>query len=161
MSEKTSNFFLSKKQLDEVESGLFFITGTGRCGSTLLQSMLMSHSHIYIPPETGFFWKFDPSLKFGDPLAVSQLDRYIQSCIKDWWWQALELDNEAFIRAVKNGVISSRSIFLWILWQLSQSSEKSRWGEKTSGHGLNGTEYTLNYAASLRLRMGRGCCIKG
>ncbi len=136
MVQEISNFFLTAQQLEKIESGLFFITGTGRCGSTLLQSMLMSHSRIFIPPETGFFWKFDPAIKFKDPVPEEQLDQYIQSCLENWWWQALELDNEAFINAVKNGMRSSRSVFLWLLWQLSRNTGKVKWGEKTSGHGL-------------------------
>jgi len=144
MVQERSNFCLTAQQLEKIESGLFFITGTGRCGSTLLQSMLMSHSRIFIPPETGFFWKFDPSIKFEDPLPDSQVEEYIQSCIENWWWQALELDNEAFIKAVKNGMHSSRKVFLWLLWQLSKNTGKLRLGEKTSGHGLF-IDKTLNW----------------
>ena len=136
MVQEEANSYLTAQQQEKIESGLFFITGTGRCGSTLLQSMLMSHSRIFIPPETGFFWKFDPSLKFKDPLPEVQLSQYLQSCLDNWWWQALALDERAFIKAVNQGMRSSREIFLWLLWQLSRNSGKERWGEKTSGHGL-------------------------
>ncbi len=36
---------------ETLESGLFFIVGTGRCGTTLLQSMLSQHSRILVPLE--------------------------------------------------------------------------------------------------------------
>ena len=36
----------------DIRDGLFFIVGHHRGGTTLLQSMLSSHSEITIPPET-------------------------------------------------------------------------------------------------------------
>jgi hypothetical protein len=95
--------------------GLFFIIGTGRCGTTLFQSMLSSHSRIAVLPETGFFWKFDPVINFSDPLAESQIEAYIRSCTENWWWQDLGLDSEAFALAVREGMRSSQEIFLWII----------------------------------------------
>ena len=46
---------ISKKDLEQTSENIFFIVGTSRSGSTLLQSMLNSHSNITIPPETHFF----------------------------------------------------------------------------------------------------------
>ena len=49
---------------------LFFIVGVGRSGTSLLQSILTSHSQIAIPPETGFVrknifsWEKNKSLNF-------------------------------------------------------------------------------------------------
>lgn len=45
-------------QLATVESQLFFIVGCGRSGTTLLQSMLLSHPSMVIPPETKFYGAF-------------------------------------------------------------------------------------------------------
>lgn len=44
-----------EKDLKQTSENIFFIVGTSRSGSTLLQSMLNSHSDITIPPETHFF----------------------------------------------------------------------------------------------------------
>ncbi|MBL0921675.1 MAG: sulfotransferase [Phycisphaerales bacterium] len=44
--------------LARVESQLFFIVGCGRSGTTLLQSMLLSHPDMVIPPETKFYGAF-------------------------------------------------------------------------------------------------------
>lgn len=116
--------------------GLFFIIGTGRCGTTLFQSMLSSHSRIAVLPETGFFWKFDPLIHFSDPLAESQMEAYIRSCTENWWWQDLGLDSEAFADAVQEGMRSSQEIFLWILGQLSGRSGKVKIGDNTSVYGM-------------------------
>ncbi len=44
--------------LARVERQLFFIVGCGRSGTTLLQSMLLSHPSMVIPPETKFYGAF-------------------------------------------------------------------------------------------------------
>lgn len=41
--------------LRTTREGLFFIVGCGRSGTTLLQSMLISHPRVTIPPETKFY----------------------------------------------------------------------------------------------------------
>jgi len=47
---------ITKKDLKQTSDNVFFIVGTSRSGSTLLQSMLNSHSGITIPPETHYFY---------------------------------------------------------------------------------------------------------
>ena len=54
-----SNFEVGVDDLRQTQSSIFFIVGTSRSGSTLLQSMLNMHSHITIPPETHFFNSYD------------------------------------------------------------------------------------------------------
>lgn len=48
-------FQLGEKDLAHTRNNIFFILGTSRSGSTLLQSMLCMHSKLTIPPETHFF----------------------------------------------------------------------------------------------------------
>jgi len=50
-----SDLHISEKDLKQTSDNIFFIVGTSRSGSTLLQSMLNSHSKVTIPPETHFF----------------------------------------------------------------------------------------------------------
>ena len=117
-----------------LESGLFFILGTGRCGTTLLQSMLSEHSKILVPLELGFFTNWEPAIHFSDPLLENEVEDYLRSCIQYWWWPALSINSEAFSQVVRGGVRSARSIFLWLLWQLSARSGKVKIGEKTIGN---------------------------
>lgn len=46
---------ITQKDLQNTKDRIFFLLGTSRSGSTLLQSMLSSHSKLIIPPETHFF----------------------------------------------------------------------------------------------------------
>ncbi|MDJ0592532.1 MAG: sulfotransferase [Pleurocapsa sp. MO_226.B13] len=119
---------------ETLESGLFFIVGTGRCGTTLLQSMLSQHSRILVPLEMGFFTNLEPAIHFSDPLSDTQLNEYLRYCTQYWWWPALSINSEAFCEVVRGGMRSARSIFLWLLWQLSAGSGKVTIGEKTIGN---------------------------
>ena len=119
---------------ETLESGLFFILGTGRCGTTLLQSMLSEHSKILVPLELGFFTNWEPAIHFSDPLLENEVEEYLRSCIQYWWWPALSINSEAFSEVVRGGVRSARSIFLWLLWQLAARSGKVKIGEKTIGN---------------------------
>lgn len=46
---------ITLKDLHNTKNRIFFVLGTSRSGSTLLQSMLSSHSELIVPPETHFF----------------------------------------------------------------------------------------------------------
>ncbi len=119
---------------ETLESGLFFIIGTGRCGTTLLQSMLSEHSRILVPLEVGFFTNLEPAIHFSDPLSDTEVNEYLRYCTQYWWWPALEINSEVFCEAVRGGMRSAREIFLWLLWQLSAGSGKVKIGEKTIGN---------------------------
>ena len=119
---------------ETLESSLFFIIGTGRCGTTLLQSMLSEHSRILVPLEVGFFTNLEPAIHFSDPLKDSELNQYLRYCTQYWWWPALEINSEVFCELVRGGMRSTREIFLWLLWQLSAGSGKVKIGEKTIGN---------------------------
>lgn len=124
------------REAEELAQSLFFIIGTGRSGTTLLQAMLSSHSQLLVPPETRFFALFDPAKHFTDPLFDELVEKYLRSCTQHWWWLDLGLDSDAFRGEVHKGMRSSREIFLWMLQQLPTGSGKSKVGEKTPGHWM-------------------------
>src|SRR5699024_2992926 len=71
--------------------GIIFIIGVGRSGTSLLQSILSSHSEICIPPETGFvrgeiLSKESYSNKSGaEFLAINEkLKRIIKEIPSNW-----------------------------------------------------------------------------
>lgn len=113
--------------------GLFFIVGTGRCGTTLLQAMLTCHPNLYIPPELRYFGRHEPGLRFSDPLKDEHVEAYLALFRRDVWWEDMGLDAEAFARAVRGGVRTSSGIYLWILGHVAarRGSGKPRYGEKT------------------------------
>lgn len=112
---------------------LFFIVGTGRCGSTLLQAMLASHPNLYIPPELRYFGRHEPGIRFSDPLRDEHVEAYLALCRSDIWWEDMGLDGAAFQDAVRGGVRTSRDIYLWILGHVAarRGNDARRCGEKT------------------------------
>ena len=63
----------------DVRDRLFFIVGHHRGGTTLLQSMLSSHSQITIPPETQFFLEVWPRRgRFGDLADAGTRERVMR-----------------------------------------------------------------------------------
>lgn len=119
--------------MTQPEDRYFFIVGTGRCGTTLLQAMLSSHPSLYIPPELRYFGRHEPGGTFSDPLRDEHVAPYLARFQSDIWWADMGLDTEAFGDAVRGGVRSSRDIYRWILGNVSErrGNRKPRFGEKT------------------------------
>ena len=117
---------------------LFFIVGTGRCGSTLLQAMLSSHPNIYIPPELRYFGRHEPGVAFTDPLRDQDVEVYLARCRQDIWWDEMGLDRAAFEDAVRGGRRTSRAIYLWVLGHVAKrrGNRKPHCGEKTPYYAL-------------------------
>lgn len=118
--------------------GLFFIVGTGRCGTTLLQAMLSCHPRLYVPPELRFFGRHEPAVRFSDPLKDEDVEAYLALFRSDVWFEDMGVDAEAFAHAVRGGVRTSPDIYLWILGHVAarRGSAKPRCGEKTPYYGL-------------------------
>lgn len=112
----------------------FYIVGTGRSGTTLLQAMLMSHPRLHIPPETQFFSRFDPALHGGDPLPPDAEDRYIAALANDPWFRELGLSRERLSNAVRAGARSARDLLAWFVGELCNGNTKPTIGEKTPHH---------------------------
>ena len=113
----------------------FFIVGTGRSGTTLLQRMLAAHPGIAIPPETQFFSRFDPALRFTDPLRPRDVDAWLASVEADPWWGELGLDIERLRAHVEGGDRFAHDLLMWFVRELSPGApEGVRFGEKTPHH---------------------------
>ncbi len=113
----------------------FFIIGTGRSGTTLIQRMLCAHPLLAVPPETQFFSRFDPALEFTDPLRDEDVDAYIDRVTQNEWFTELSLDEKQLRDAVASDVRSSRDLFLWMLGELVGETEPGvHVGEKTPHH---------------------------
>jgi hypothetical protein len=113
----------------------FFIVGTGRCGTTLLQAILSAHPRIASPPETLFFNRFDPAAHAADPLPDEETDRYLRRVADDNYFQLLGLDPERLARAVRKGARSARDLLFWFLTELTANDDPATlFAEKTPGH---------------------------
>jgi sulfotransferase family protein len=117
---------------------LFFIVGTGRCGSTLLQAMLTRHPNLYIPAELRYFGRHEPGLRFTDPLRDEHVEAYLARWLRDPWWEDVGMDAGAFQDAVRGGLRTSRDIYLWILGHVAalRGNGQRRCGEKTPYYAL-------------------------
>lgn len=123
---------------NSIAEGLFFIVGTGRSGTTLLQAMLSSHPRIVIPEETHFFSKFDPALGwvgFHDPLRADQLDAYVARCMAVPHLRESGITGAMLRARLEEGPNDARGLFLWVMRTLVGSAGAGkRVGEKTPIH---------------------------
>jgi hypothetical protein len=114
---------------------MFFIVGTGRSGTTLLQAMLMSHPRIFIPPETRYFGVTDPDIVLGGTArGPGDDDRYLDAAIPDWTRREFGIEEADLRAAIGATDLSTRKVFLTLarLWAIR--SGKPRIGEKTPNH---------------------------
>lgn len=118
------------------KSGLFFIVGNHRGGTTLLQSMLASHSRIAIPPETQYFLEVWPRRErlgdLSDPVARSRVADYLQSeecAVRD-----LKLDPADLLARLDEGLTDYAELFVALLEIWAAPLGKPRVGEKSPGH---------------------------
>lgn len=120
------------------EQGLFLIVGTGRCGSTLLQTMLMAHPMVRMPAETQYFQFLDPvALGLTDPLPDNEVELYIGRVRSIHGWKILKTFHElgpAYERAVRGGLRSAAGQFRWLCERMSEGQDGVLIGEKTPQH---------------------------
>lgn len=116
----------------------FLIVGTGRCGSTLLQAMLMSHREVRIPTETQYFQFFDPVvLGLPDPLADTEVEAYLERVGATHAGKILRSvpgGEEAYAAEVRSGMRSARDQFGWVCDRLAAGQSGLVLGEKTPQH---------------------------
>ena len=108
-----------------------FIVGAPRSGTTLLQSMLASHSCFYSAPETSFFYRIIPLLgvKFSNP--DQELDEQAVEKIKEDLNVMVGLD-ECVLGALLPG-FTMKQAFEQIL-KSKVGINKRQWIEKTTNH---------------------------
>jgi hypothetical protein len=73
-----------------------FIVGVGRSGTSLLQSMLASHSSIAYSPETSFIRRFVSKLKCEKILQSSDKNNLIKLLMEDEYIKRLGISKEEF-----------------------------------------------------------------
>lgn len=119
---------------DSIARGLFFIVGTGRCGSTLLQAMLARHPRLSIPQETHFFGRMDPRVIVGGDLdSPIRVRRYVRRVMAHHRWHEFGISESELTGAIEGGAKDTRGLFLWLVRRLT-GEEATRIGEKTPRH---------------------------
>ena len=82
--------------LEEIEKGLFFIVGSGRSGTTLLQVMLANHPEITLPNETGFYSLIRRKnlRRLGELTTPKQFEEGFEVALDHWRLRELDLDRD-------------------------------------------------------------------
>jgi len=113
----------------------FFIVGSPRSGTTLLQAMLMSLDGVYIPPETKF-WAITAGRAgvFG-PISSDKgfelaLDEVLKSCPQN----ELPVDVARLESELRAGVRDHGEMFDTLLNHMQQEKGCRRIGEKSRPH---------------------------
>lgn len=125
----------AKQNIDTVADCLFFILGAGRSGTTLLQSCIVAHPLVTIPPETKFYQVFaDRSWLYGDPSQEAVFQKMIPVIWKEYRLRGMEV-NEAVLQ--KYADVAERSwhgLFLALLSAWAEHRDTWHVGEKSPIH---------------------------
>lgn len=121
---------------DQLAEGIFFVVGTGRSGTTLLQAMLTSHSRLDIPPETKFFQRHDPiASRFGgDPLPADRFEAWLEDYFASQDWADVGLRRSDVEARMRESDRSAAGLCLALLMAWQARSGKPRIGEKSPLH---------------------------
>ena len=119
-------------------SSPFFIIGSPRSGTTLLERMLNRHSQIFIPPETEFFHALRYALSDKER-AIENPKKFLDFAAAYSKWQALKLIGitDADLRDIANHSSNYRDFFLLLLGKLAGRARKTNSifiGEKSPLH---------------------------
>lgn len=110
-----------------------FIVGAPRSGTTLLQSMLSTHSKIFTAPETSFFSNILPNIGINYSNPETTIDASVLNYIKSDLYRmtGIELPSEFLSTNTDNCTI--RDIFEKLL-DAFNPDKKPLWVEKTTIH---------------------------
>lgn len=113
----------------------FFIVGSPRSGTTLLQALLDAHPDIAIPPESHIYARFAKLFPlYGDLRAPACRRRWVRDLVNDVWiWRwNLPLEATDIERLIAQ---PTRPAIIDELFRIYAAREgATRWGDKTPGH---------------------------
>jgi len=118
-----------------VRKAPFFIVGSGRSGTTLLQALIDAHPNIAIPPESHWYDRIEPLIPaYGDLRVSSNRRRFIadllsDAYIKQWRLDATPDDIEQRLTRADRIAIAEAFFSLY-----AEKHGATRWGDKTPDH---------------------------
>lgn len=116
-------------------SNPFFIIGSPRSGTTLLERILNRHSRLFIPPETEYFYLLQRYTdSFDEKVGRQALIKFLKQYEKEEAFQFLGLQCGSELYRLADGVTSFAELFCQLMATLADSSGKERWIEKTPHH---------------------------
>ncbi len=149
---------INTEDLQDTKDRIFFVVGTSRSGSTLLQSMLSSHSEMVIPPETHFFHSYEfLNRKFESDSSESFRERLLR-----FWYSGktrikdLGLDEKAVSEQAKElDLKTPEELFTLQLTMYRKERGKKMIGEKTPRHIMQVKEILKVYPKAKFISMFR------
>lgn len=118
--------------ISEYSQNPIMIIGTGRCGTTLLSSMLNCHPNIAVPPES-FFWNTFTNLMsyYGDLTKPDKLHSFIDDVLStpqiSIW--SPKVTREQILQNLENPTMCGVFRSLMVSW--AKLNNKSLWGDNT------------------------------
>jgi hypothetical protein len=116
--------------------GVFFIVGTGRSGTTLLQAMFMAAPGIFIPPETHFLPLADlVARRHGPPETNRGFEHLLQAVLDMCARQEMPIDAVILEREMREAPRTRADLFDALLWHIrTRRPDCTRLGEKSPVH---------------------------
>ena len=111
-----------------MENGPIFIGGLDRSGKTLLRRMLGRHPRLALTRKTYLWTRFYN--RYGDLAQPENLERCLQSILKQGTVQALQPDAERIRREFKKGPATYERLFELIHRHNAERLGKPRWGDQ-------------------------------
>jgi len=130
----TSAQMTAAERLRATRDGLFFIVGCGRSGTTLLQSMLISHPRISIPPETKFYGMIRDQNR---GLRLDSDGDFERACHRTWnnlHRRDIKIDRERFLELCGETDRTWAGILTAALATYGEARDCDRVGEKSPVH---------------------------
>ena len=123
--------------MQNFRDGLFFLVGNHRGGTTLLQSMLSSHSALTLPPETSYFLQVWPRrTQWGDVRDEQRWRQMLHDLASDRFATGdLQFAPERIGELLSSPEVrSADSLFVTLLADYAAQRGKRRAGDKSPQH---------------------------
>lgn len=118
----------------ERDDRFFFIVGSGRSGTTLLQTLLMAHPRLTVPPETHYL-KRAMAWGAGQRESPTDFDAFWADLVGWSRFDDLGIDpDEVMARIERHGRRTFREVFTAVLGTYADGQSAPRVGEKTPSH---------------------------
>lgn len=123
------------KALEQTSNGLFFVVGSGRCGTTLLRAMFDSHSDMALPSETHFYGMFEERFRPGyESRDTATREATLKELFEEPRIQAMEIGMDQVRSLIEGHEGDWDVLFLALLTAFRDSRGVTRAGEKTPRH---------------------------
>lgn len=125
----------NRETLGRVADQIFFIVGSGRSGTSLLQGMIAAHPSAVMPNETKFLTVLRKQFADRDRIGDAEVfERAVDYTLSRWWIADMKLDEGRVRELCASGDRSWETILLSILAAHAEAHGADRVGEKSPGH---------------------------